>query len=136
GRTGRGGTLTDSVVRRGIDVASHDLAGVVEKRLPGGHLLTIKDWKRARQLTEWYQAASNLYWAISAVFNPLQTGARYAASRFGLGRPLEMLQQNLILWFHTAFVHRLGRYLIDLNGGRLRLRATRLRRLVGQGGRA
>jgi predicted GTPase len=132
GATDPVGSLTVPEVLAVIELASHDLSEMVDRHLPAGHLLTINDWKRARQLTDWYQTASNVYWAISAVFNPIQTGARYAASRFGLSAPLKLLQQNLILWFHTAFVHRLGRYLIDLNGGRLRVGATRYRELVRQ----
>jgi predicted GTPase len=130
GATDPVGNLTVPEILAVIELASHDLAEMVEKHLPGGHLLTVNDWKRARQISEWYQAASNLYWAISAVFNPIQTGARYAASRLGISEPLKLLQQNLILWFHTAYVHRLGRYLIDLNAGRLRVGATRFRELV------
>ena len=48
---------------------------------------------------------------------------RYAASQLGLSTPLQMLQQNLFVWFYTAYVHRLGTYLIDLNSGRLRVGA-------------
>ena len=58
------------------------------------------------------------------------TGLRFAASQFGLARPWHMFQQDLIAWFHTAFVHRLGRYLIDLNSGRLRVGAERYRQLT------
>src|ERR1700730_8826985 len=43
-----------------------------------------------------------------------------------------MLQQNILLWFYTAFIHRLGTYLIDLNSGRLRVGATRFRQLMDQ----
>jgi predicted GTPase len=119
-----------------IELASHDLSELVDQHLPGGHLLTIDDWRRAQRLTEWYQTASNVWWAISAVFNPLETGARYAASQIGLSQPLKMLQQNLFLWFFTAFIHRLGTYLIDLNSGRLRVGATRYRQLVDEMRRA
>src|SRR5581483_7714483 len=43
-----------------------------------------------------------------------------------------MLQQNLLVWFVTAYVHRLGNYLIDLNSGRLRIGARRYRELLGR----
>jgi predicted GTPase len=124
------GNLTIPEILAVIELASHDLSELVDEHLPGGHLLTINDWRRAQQLTEWYQTASNVWWAISAAFNPIQTGARYAASRVGLSQPMKMLQQNLFVWFFTAFIHRLGTYLIDLNSGRLRVGATRYRQLV------
>jgi hypothetical protein len=34
------------------------------------------------------------------------------------------------LWFYTAYVHRLGTYLIELNSGRLRIGAARYRELM------
>ena len=33
------------------------------------HLLSVNDWKKARQATEWYQTASNIYWIISSIFS-------------------------------------------------------------------
>jgi predicted GTPase len=126
------GNLTVPEILAVIELASHDLSELVDQHLPGGHLLTINDWKRAQQITEWYQKASNVYWAIAAFFNPIQTGMRFAASQVGMSQPLRMLQQNLFAWFFTAFVHRLGTYLIDLNSGRLRIGATRYRQLVEQ----
>lgn len=113
-----------------VELAAHDLAEMVDQYLPGGHLLTVRDWRRAKQATDWYQRASNVYWIISSVFSPLNTAIRYGASRAGLARPFQMLQQNLLLWFYSAFVHRLGTYLIALNSGRLRVGAQRYRQLV------
>jgi predicted GTPase len=130
------GSLTIPELLAVVELASHDLAEIVDHYLPAGHLLTVNDWRRAKQATEWYQSASNAYWLIAAVFSPVNTGLRYAASRFGIGRPLEMLQKNLQLWFYTAFLNRLGAYLIDLNSGRLRIGATRYRDLVERAGAA
>lgn len=113
-----------------VELASHDLAELVDRYVPGGHLLTVRDWRRARQALDWYQPASNVYWAITALFAPLETGARYATWKLGLSQPWQMLQQNLLLWFYTAYVHRLGTYLIELNSGRLRIGATRYRELM------
>src|SRR5919202_492311 len=124
------GNLTVPEVLAVIELASHDLAEMVDRHLPGGHLLTINDWRRARQLVDWYNSASNLYWAVSALFSPVETAARFTATKLGLSQPLQMLQNNLILWFYTAFVHRVGTYLIDLNSGLLRVGATRYRQLL------
>jgi predicted GTPase len=113
-----------------VELAAHDLAEMVDQYLPGGHLLTVRDWRRARQVADWYQHASSLYWIISSLLSPVNTALRYAASQAGLSRPFQMLQQNLLLWFYNAFVHRLGTYLIELNSGRLRVGAERYRQLV------
>ena len=116
------------------ELAAHDLSQMVQTYLPGGHLLTINDWKRARQAVDWYRRASNVYWAAAALFNPVQTGARWLATRFGLTAPLQKLQQNIILWFYVAFVQRLGNYLIELHSGRLKVGAERYRELLERHG--
>ena len=123
------GNLTIPEILAVIELASHDMAELVDRYLPGGHMLTINDWLLARKATKWYQAASNVYWLVSALFSPLNTGIRYAASSVGLSKPFQMLQENLLLWFFTSYIHRLGTYLIDLNSGRLRVGAARYRQL-------
>jgi predicted GTPase len=124
------GSLTIPEMLAVVELAAHDLAEMVDEYLPGGHLLTVNDWRRAKKASDLYQRASNAYWLISSVFSPINTGIRYLASHAGLSTPLQMLQQNLILWFYSAFIHRLGSYLIDLNSGRLRVGATRYRQLL------
>ncbi len=124
------GNLTVPEILAVVELASHDLAEMVDKFLPGGHLLTINDWKRARKAVDWYQSASTVYWVVSALISPINTGLRYAATQAGLTTPLQMLQENLLIWFYTAFLQRLGNYLIELNSGRLSVGATRYRRLV------
>jgi predicted GTPase len=126
------GNLTIPEMLAVVELASHDMAEIVDHYLPGGHLLTINDWRRAKVATEWYQSANKLYWLISAIFEPVGTTMRYAASSVGLSTPWQMLQQNLLLWFYTAYVHRLGNYLIELNSGRLRVGATRYRELLNK----
>jgi predicted GTPase len=115
-----------------VELAARDLAEMVDQYLPGGHLLTVRDWRNAKKAADWYQTANNVYWAISSIFSPVNTALRYAASKVGVSRPFQLLQQNLLLWFYGAFVQRLGTYLIDLNSGRLRVGAKRYRELMAQ----
>lgn len=115
-----------------IELAAQDLAGVVDQYLPAGHLLTIQNWRRAKQASDWYRTLNNVYWIVSAVFSPVQTGLRYATTRLGMTAPWERFQESVILWFYTLYVHRVGTYLIDLNSGRLRVGARRYRELVRQ----
>jgi predicted GTPase len=112
------------------ELAAHDLSELVDKYLPGGHLLTINNWRQARQAADWYQTANNVYWLVSAIFSPIETGLRYAATQLGMSRPWQQLQQNLLIWFYTAYVHRVGTYLIEINSGRLRVGVQRYRELV------
>jgi predicted GTPase len=114
-----------------VELASHDLAILMEKYLPGSHFLSIKNWRQANTAIGWYQTISNVGWVVAAVFNPIATGARFAGSHFGLNKPWQKLQENLQVWFYTSFLQRLGSYLIELYGGRLRRGATRYRQLFG-----
>src|SRR5204863_9678089 len=95
-----------------------------------GQLMTIRDFKRAKRAVELYQSASNLYWMVLALFAPLNTGLRYTASKFGITQPVDAIRGNLLAWAYTAFVQRLGFYLIELYSGRLRVGAGRWRELV------
>jgi predicted GTPase len=127
-------SLTVPEILAVVELASHDLADLVDKNVPGGHVMTIKDWrwakKAADQATKWYRRFSNVYWLGAAFLSPVDTAIRYTASQLGLSKPFQMFQQDLVAWFHTAFVHRLGTYLIDLNSGRLRVGASRYRALT------
>jgi predicted GTPase len=124
------GALTIPEILSVIELAAHDLHEMVLQYVPAGHLMRVNDWRRARQLSDWYNVANNAYWIVSSLFDPINTGLRYVASRTGIQMPFQKLQQNIILWFYTAFVHRLGTYLIDLNSGRLRVGATRYRQML------
>lgn len=121
--------LTIPEVLAVTELASHDLAELADQYLPAGHLLRVKDWRRARQVSEWYQTASNVYWLVSAMFSPASTGIRFLTSKLGISRPWQVLQNDLIAWFYAAYVNRVGAYLIELNSGRLRVGAARYREL-------
>jgi hypothetical protein len=127
------GSVTVPEVLAVIELASRDLADIVDESVPGSHLMSINDWRWIRDVavkaTDWYRKASNWFWLASAVFAPLETAARYAATQAGTTTPMQMFQTNLIAWFHRAFVARLGHYLIELNSGRLRVGAQRYREL-------
>jgi predicted GTPase len=127
-------SLTVPEILTVVELAARDLSDMVDRNVPGGHVMTIRDWRwakdAAQKATRWYRTASNVYWLGAAVLSPIETGLRFAASQMGVGRPAQMFQQDLIAWFHTAFVHRLGAYLIDLNSGRLRIGANRYRELT------
>ncbi|MCI0701745.1 MAG: 50S ribosome-binding GTPase [Planctomycetia bacterium] len=114
------------------ELAAADLDELVQKYVPGVHMLRIRDMKRARKAVEWYKVGQNVYWAGAFFVDPIQTAARYLASKAMLGSLIDRLQSNVILWFHTAFIHHLGRYLIELNSGRLKVGVKRYRELLAQ----
>jgi predicted GTPase len=115
-----------------IELASHDLNELAVKYVPGSHLMTVDHWRTARKAVDWYRQASNVYWLASAVFDPIKTATRYVAAKYGMGKPLEMFQQNVILWFYSAYVREFGFYLIELYSGRLKVGVTRYRELMAE----
>ena len=116
------------------ELAAADLDELVQKYVPGSHLISVRDLQSAKKATEWYKVAQNVYWAGSMFLNPVQVGIRWASSRYGLGTLLDKLQGSVLLWFHTAFVHELGRYLIEMNSGRLKVGVKRYREIMKQHG--
>jgi predicted GTPase len=43
---------------------------------------------------------------------------------------MDRIRDNLVVWFHSAFIHQLGRYLIELNSGRLKVGVKRYREIL------
>lgn len=124
------GNLTIPEILAVVELAAHDLNAAVNDYIPAGHLLTVNNWRQAKQATEWYQTASQVYWLVSAIFSPVNTGIRYATSQVGMSRPWQLLQQNLYAAFYTFYVREVGKYLIDVNTGRLRSGAQRYREVL------
>ena len=129
-RPTRSAIVTVPEVLSVIELASHDLNELAVKYVPGSHLMTVDHWRTARKAVDWYRQASNVYWLASAVFDPIKTATRYVAAKYGMGKPLEMFQQNVILWFYSAYVREFGFYLIELYSGRLKVGTARYRELM------
>lgn len=66
-----------------VELAASDLNELVQKYVPGAHLLRLRDLKRARTAAGAYNTASNVVWAGSAVLNPIGTAVRYLLSQIG-----------------------------------------------------
>jgi predicted GTPase len=115
------GSLTLPETLAAVELAARDLRKMVDQYLPGGHFLTINDMRRFKRIADWYPTASNITWLLSSIFAPVQTALRYLTVQAGTSMPWQMLQENVLIWFFTAYVHRLGSYLIELNSGRLRV---------------
>ena len=118
------------------ELVAHDLTELVEKYIPGSHMLVVNDWVRTGktldQAATWYPRLRNAYWALSAFIDPIHTGVQVLSTKAGLAPMFARAQQNVMVWFHTAYVHKLGRYLIELNSGRLRVGAKRYLELMAQ----
>lgn len=123
-------TLTLPEVLACMELASAELNVMVQKYVPGVHLLRIKDVRRAKTAYGWYKTGQDVYWAGAVLFDPISAGLRFLASRTALGGLMDRVQSNIILWFHTAYIHELGRYLIELNSGRLKVGVQKYREIL------
>jgi predicted GTPase len=123
-------TLTLPEVLACVELAAADLNTLVQKYVPGIHLLRIRDVRRAQKAYRIYKTGQDLYWAGAAIWDPISTGLRYLASRTALSTLMDRVRGNLIVWFNTAFIHQLGHYLIELNSGRLKVGVKRYREIL------
>jgi uncharacterized protein len=126
------GHLTLPEILAVVELAAHDLNRRVDAYVPGSHLLTLRHFKQAKQASEWYETGRNVYWLASAFFNPLKAAAQVVTTKAGLQSAFNQIQKNVLHWFYLSFVHELGRYLIELHSGRLKVGATRYRELMAQ----
>lgn len=115
-----------------VELVTTDLNALVDKYVPGSSFVTLNHMRMARKATDYYQTASNIYWVVSAALNPLKTVVQYAGSTLGLQPGMSQIQNNVLHWFFLSFVHQLGRYLIELNSGRLKVGAKRYRELMAK----
>jgi predicted GTPase len=124
-------SLTVPEILAAAELAFEDLAGMVERYVPGSHLLTVRHWRTLGKLPGLTKTLSRFYWPISALVSPTTVVGRYAASRFLTEPAMRAMQTNVLAWFYAAFVQRVGYYAIELNSGRLRGGAVRFRKLLG-----
>lgn len=126
------GHLTLPEILACAELVAADLAELVDKYVPGSHALSVNNFKSVRKAVDWYERGRNLYWVFSAILDPLKAGAQIVATKAGLQTTLKQVQNNVLTWFYTTYLQELGRYLIELNSGRLRVGVTRYRELMTQ----
>ncbi len=126
------GHLTFPEILTMAELVATDMSELVDKYIPGSSVLTVGHLKQARKAADYYQTASNIYWVVSAALNPIKTVVQYATSQLGLQSGMAQIQNNVLHWFFLTFVHQFGRYLIELNSGRLKVGAKRYRELMAK----
>ena len=124
--------LTLTELMTAAELVAHDLGEKIEKYVPGSNLLTLKNFQQARTAMDVYQHGQNAYWMISAMFNPFKTAVQLAANKLGVQSAFAQIQNNVLQWFFLSFLHEVGRYLIELNSGRLRVGAKRYLELMAK----
>jgi uncharacterized protein len=98
--------------------------------VPGSHAIQVNHFRAMRSATDWYERGRNIYWAVSLLFDPLKAGMQILATKAGLQTTFGEVQKNVLNWFYIAYLHQFGRYLIELNSGRLKIGAKRYLELM------
>lgn len=124
------GPLTVTELLAAAQLAIEDITELVDVYVPGSRFLTVARWRTLTRVPGWYQTASNLWYVVSVLFGPASAASRYFVSKLVLGPAMQLMQENLLLWFYTSYVNRVGLYAIELNSGRLAVGARRWRELV------
>ncbi len=124
------GHLTLPEILACAELVAADLAQLVEKYVPGSHAISVNNFKHVKRAVDWYERGRNLYWVFSAILDPVRAGAQILATKAGLQTTLKQVQNNVLTWFYTTYLLELGRYLIELNSGRLRVGVKRYRELL------
>jgi len=112
-----------------LELAAEDLTGLC-RQVPGGDLVTPADWKRAVVAANYIQKASDLYSYLLPLFNPVTGISRLASQHLMVKPAWKNMQQNVLRWFHRAFVNRLGTHLVELYSGRLVIGSDGYRKLT------
>lgn len=127
-------SLTVVEVLAAIRLAVDDLEDWFQDSVPGGHLITIHQWKMLSHAPKWVQRASDAGWLASVLWNPLNA-ARFLTSKMTLAPVTDQLKTEVLAAVYLRFLRNLGFYLIEMNSGRLRRGAKRYRATFGSGKR-
>ena len=96
---------------------------------PRGRPRHPADWKKAVVAANYIQKASDLYTYLLPMFNPVTGLSRLASQHLMVKPAWKNMQQNVLRWFHRAFVNRMGTHLVELYSGRLVIGAEGYRKL-------
>ena len=113
-------SLTVPEIMAAGQLALEDMSEMYDDYVPGGHLLTIQNMRSISKFPKRYKMFANIATAAVAIFNPLAAVGRYAASKTIMEPVTRAMQSNVLTWFYTLFLQRVGFYLIEMNSGRLR----------------
>jgi len=121
------------------ELVTHDLTKLVGDYVPGSGMLTLGDLRQIGEtvqgVNKYYPWVRNLYWAATAIINPasaINIAAQVAMAKGAMGPTQSRIKENVLVWLQAAFLRELGRHLIELNSGRLKVGAKRYLELIDQ----
>lgn len=120
-------SLTIPEILAAAQLALEDLAELYDQYIPGGQFVTVNNWRTLAKLPRHYKTLANVATAAYALFSPIAAAGRYVASRTVMSPVTKQIQANLLTWFYTSFLQRVGFYAIEMNSGRLRGGSKRFR---------
>ncbi len=118
--------LTIPEILTAAELAVSDVRRFVEQNIPGSHLMTIRWLAKAPQVTSFWSRVRPFYYAASVFWHPWNVLSRAAANETVVSPVMDELKQEGMAGLYRAFVLQLGKYLIELNSHRLKVRARTL----------
>jgi predicted GTPase len=112
------------------ELVAEDLEGWFQTYVPGSHLITVGQWKMLAHAPGWWKTATNVGWIAAVASNPLIGLGRYAVSKVVVDPVTKQLQAGILGTFFTLYLRQVGKYLVELNSGRLRGGAAAYRKAM------
>jgi hypothetical protein len=120
-------SLTVPEILAAGQLALEDLTELYDAYVPGGHFLTIRNMRSIAKLPQRYKVVANVATAAAALFSPIAALGRFVASKTVMEPVARAMEANVLTWFYTLYLQRVGFYLIEMNSGRLRGGSKRFR---------
>lgn len=112
--------LTIPEILAAVQLALEDIAERYDEYVPGGHLLTIGNFKTMATLPEKYKKISNVWTGLRAALNPAAAIGRFITDRTVGSSISSWMKGRVVDWFHRQYLERVGYYVIEMYSGRLR----------------
>ena len=120
-----------------VRLVAEDMEVWFDENVPGGHLVSIGQWRTLAKIPGWWRAASNV-WSVASIYFDFTRLPRLALTRLSGDAAAKFGKTYAFKTFFLLYLRQVGFYMIELNSGRLRGGSARYRsamaRLDGSGG--
>lgn len=113
-------SLTIPEILAAGQLALDDIGERYDDYVPGGHMLTVGNFKTLATVPDKYKKFSNAWTGLRLAFNPIGAVAQFVADRTIAPKISNWVKARFVVVFHRIFLERIGYYVIEMYSGRLR----------------
>jgi len=119
-----------------VRLVAEDMEVWFDENVPGGHLVSIGQWRTLAKIPGWWRAASNV-WSVASIYFDFTRLPRLALTRLSGDAAAKFGKTYAFKTFFLLYLRQVGFYMIELNSGRLRGGSARYRSAMArlEGGR-